>query len=255
MYGAASSSEPRSSSTPANTLASSASAEGASAGKAGQQGAGRRPATVEGEADVRLSASRRAACRHSPAACACSIASTTCPCSANHCGGGTVQRRDLVRGSSSQLEPQQIGEEMVVAEPRSPHVERHDERVGLLEPLQDPLGARAAGENVGERAAHPLQDRRAQQQVAHLGRAGDRGPRPAGTRQRCARCRRTRRRTARARDARRARSPPAAAPPPNPRSARAASPAPASDSTIPAVVQQLPRLLRREAQVGRPKLE
>ena len=69
------------------------------------------------------------------AACACWIASTTYPCSANQRAAARCSGRDLVGRGSSQLEPQQVGEQVVVAEPRSPHVERHDERVRLLEPL------------------------------------------------------------------------------------------------------------------------
>ena len=59
---------------------------------------------------------------------------------------------------------------MVVAKPRPPGVERGDERVRVLELLQDPLRARAAGEDVGQRPADPLEHRGAQQQLAHLRR-------------------------------------------------------------------------------------
>ena len=58
----------------------------------------------------------------------------------------------------------------MVAEPRAPDVERGDEGVRVLEALQDRLRARAAGQRVGERAADPLQHGRAQEQVAHLRR-------------------------------------------------------------------------------------
>lgn len=103
--GAASSSEPRSSSTPAATAASSASPAGASAGKAASSArvVAPRPSSAR---LVRLSKSRRVACAHSPAACACSIASTTYPCSANHwaaarCSGPTSSGAVLRSSSRS----------------------------------------------------------------------------------------------------------------------------------------------------------
>ncbi len=130
------------------------------------------------------------------------------------------------RRGPAQLELQQIGEQVVVAEPRPPDVERGDERVRVLEALQDRLRARAAGQRVGERAADPLEDGR----CAGAGRAppaaGAPAPPPAGSPRRCARCRRTRRRSAPGRGVRRARSRPAAGRPPTLRSARGAAPGP-----------------------------
>ena len=58
----------------------------------------------------------------------------------------------------------------MVAERGSSGIERDDERVRVLELLQDPLRARAAGEEVGQRPAHLLQNGRAEQQLAHLRR-------------------------------------------------------------------------------------
>ena len=106
----------------------------------GQQRAGRRSPAVEARL-ARLSKSSCAACVQSPAACACRIASTTYPCSANQRAAARCSGRDLVGRGAAQLEPQQVGEQVVVAEPRSPRVERHDERVRRLEPLKDPLRA------------------------------------------------------------------------------------------------------------------
>ena len=40
----------------------------------------------------------------------------------------------------------------------------------VFEPLEDRLGSGAAGERIGQRAADALEDRRAQEQVAHLWR-------------------------------------------------------------------------------------
>ena len=85
-------------------------------------------------------------------------------------GRGAVQRRDRRRRDAPQFEAQQIGEQVVVAEPRTGGVERGDEGVLVFEPLEDRLGPRAAGEHIGERAADALEDRRAQEQVAHLRR-------------------------------------------------------------------------------------
>jgi hypothetical protein len=59
---------------------------------------------------------------------------------------------------------------VVVAEPSAPGVERGHECVLVFEPLQDRLGAGATGERIGEWSADAFEDRRAQQQVAHLRR-------------------------------------------------------------------------------------
>ncbi len=85
-------------------------------------------------------------------------------------GRGVVQRRDRRRRDAPQFEAQQIGEQVVVAEPRTGGVERGDERVLVFEPLEDRLGPDGAGEHIGERAADARKNRRAQEQVAHLRR-------------------------------------------------------------------------------------
>ena len=59
---------------------------------------------------------------------------------------------------------------MVITEPRPAGVDRRHEGVGVLEPLQDPLGARDPGDEVGQGSADAVHDRCPQQQVAHLGR-------------------------------------------------------------------------------------
>jgi hypothetical protein len=83
--------------------------------------------------------------------------------------GGCVERADERRVDAPQLQAQQIGEQRVVAKPRTPHIERGHEHVGAFELVQDPLRPRAAGQRVGQWAADALEHRRAQQQVAHLG--------------------------------------------------------------------------------------
>ena len=81
-----------------------------------------------------------------------------------------VQRTDGFGVDAAQLELQEVRKEVVVAKPRSRDVQRVHEGVGVLEFLQDALRPRAAREPVGQRAAHPVEDRRAQQQLPHLWR-------------------------------------------------------------------------------------
>ena len=78
--------------------------------------------------------------------------------------GGSVQRGKFIRFGGLQLELQQIGEEVVVAEPVPLRVHRDDERARRLKVLQDPASAAAPGQQVGELAVDPVQHRRAQQQ-------------------------------------------------------------------------------------------
>ena len=85
-------------------------------------------------------------------------------------GGEPVQPRDLARRLAAQLEPQQVAEQVVVAEPRARDVDRDDERVGLLELVQQTRTVVTAREEVGERAVDTLEDARAQQQRPDLGR-------------------------------------------------------------------------------------
>ena len=85
-------------------------------------------------------------------------------------GRRAVQRRDGRRRHAPQLQAQQIGEQAVVAKPGPGGVECGDEGVLVLEPLEDRLGPGAAGEGIGQRPADALEDRGAQEQVAHLRR-------------------------------------------------------------------------------------
>ena len=59
---------------------------------------------------------------------------------------------------------------MVIAKPRPPDVERDDERVLLLELVQDPSAVPRSGQMVGQLAADALEDAGARKQLAHLGR-------------------------------------------------------------------------------------
>jgi hypothetical protein len=81
--------------------------------------------------------------------------------------GGAVQLRKLTWLTSSQLQLQQVGEQLVVAEPGSPHVNGGHERIGLLQLLQDPLPAGVAGQQVCQLPVHLLQHGSAAQEPPH----------------------------------------------------------------------------------------
>ena len=83
-------------------------------------------------------------------------------------GRQLVQRGDLLWLGAAQLQLQQVGEQVVVAEPRPRRVQRHHERVRLLQILQHPLPAAAPGQQVGQLAVDPLQHAGPQQQPPHL---------------------------------------------------------------------------------------
>ena len=89
------------------------------------------------------------------------------PCCLVPLGGQPVQLGRHARCGATQLQPQQVGEQVVVAEPGAPGVERGDERVGLRQALEDRLRTGGPGEMVGERLAHPLQHRGLQEQLPH----------------------------------------------------------------------------------------
>ena len=58
----------------------------------------------------------------------------------------------------------------MVAKPGALGVERHDERVGVLQLQQHLLRARAAGQQVGELAVQPVDERGSQQHALNLAR-------------------------------------------------------------------------------------
>ena len=67
-------------------------------------------------------------------------------------GREPVQPGDRVGGAALELQPQQVGEQVVAAEPRARDVDGDDERVGVLEVLQDPRAvarARSGGRRAG----------------------------------------------------------------------------------------------------------
>ncbi len=81
--------------------------------------------------------------------------------------GGPVQPGDLVWLGAAQFQLQQVGEQVVVAEPGPARVQRHHERVRGLQVLQHPLPATVTGQQAGQLAVDPLQDGGTQQQPPH----------------------------------------------------------------------------------------
>ena len=70
--------------------------------------------------------------------------------------GPAVEVRNLVGQRSAELQSQEIRQKLVVAKPGALSVERHDERVRFLQFQQHLLRARAASQQVGELAVHPV---------------------------------------------------------------------------------------------------
>jgi hypothetical protein len=68
-----------------------------------------------------------------------------------------VQRAQFRLLGTPQLQLQQVGKQLVVAEPGPSRVEGDHERAGLFQILQDPLPRRAPGQQVGQLAADLFQ--------------------------------------------------------------------------------------------------
>ena len=83
-------------------------------------------------------------------------------------GRRSMQFRDGASIRAAQLQPQQVTEELVAAEPRTVGVERDDECVLLLERVEDALRTRAAEKGIGQRPVHAVKDGSPQQQPLHL---------------------------------------------------------------------------------------
>ena len=60
-----------------------------------------------------------------------------------------------------------VGEEVVVAVPVAPVIQRDEEEVAALQGRQPRAAARLAGDGVAQRAAQPVQDGGVQQEAAH----------------------------------------------------------------------------------------
>ena len=105
------------------------------------------------------SRTRRATRSASPAAWACSIASSVRPCPSNQVGSPGVQPRHEVRLPAQQLLGEHLPQNRVVAVPLPTPVERDDEEVAALELLQHAHRSGAPDGGVAQRAAHPREDR------------------------------------------------------------------------------------------------
>ena len=84
--------------------------------------------------------------------------------------GTPVQVLELAAELRAQLRAQQLREERVIAVPRAVLVERSQQRATMLEAGEHPLTVRAAGQRVGQVAADHVDDGRAQQELAQVGR-------------------------------------------------------------------------------------
>ena len=76
--------------------------------------------------------------------------------------------RDQLGRLESQLRVQTGSKQVVVAVPLPPVIERDDEQVRARECLQLARRTRALGDRITERTVHPVEDRRAQQQLARI---------------------------------------------------------------------------------------
>ena len=84
--------------------------------------------------------------------------------------GEPVQDRQFFGQPPAQLKPEQVSEEVVIAEPGSGRVERYDKRIGVFEVEQDAFGARVTSQQIGQLAVDPVEQGSAQKQLLDLGR-------------------------------------------------------------------------------------
>ena len=80
----------------------------------------------------------------------------------------TVELGHAVGLLVQEARPQHVGEELVVAIPAPPVVERDEEEVPAIERLQHRLAALVTGDGIAERASQPIQDRGLQQEAPDL---------------------------------------------------------------------------------------
>jgi hypothetical protein len=76
-----------------------------------------------------------------------------------------VQHRHLIGQRPAQLQPQQIREQVMVAEPGPLGDQRDHERVRLFKVQQHPFRPRASGQQISQLAVDPVEQAGAQQQV------------------------------------------------------------------------------------------
>ena len=103
-------------------------------------------------------------------------------------GGDPVERRDVRRISAAKLQPQEVGEQVVIAEPRCARIERGDERVCLLQLLKEPVRARASRSEDRRAARSPGPGSPSSTAAPGPQVAGAPTPRPSGTPPPSARC-------------------------------------------------------------------
>jgi hypothetical protein len=111
-------------------------------------GAGELPVKEKAEPVIRQQASGEAPvpCRLRVTDCLDRVATLGMPA-----GGCGMQYGEFAWLGAAQLELQHVGENLMVAKPGPPRVDGDHECAGLLQVLQDPLAARAAGQVVGAR--------------------------------------------------------------------------------------------------------
>ena len=167
--------------------------------------------------------------------------------------GDAMQRGDERGIDPPELHPEEVREHGVVAEPRAPCIERRHERTGGVELLERALAPRATDQRIRQRAAHALEHGRPQQQIAHLGRLALQNLRSEVGRDRALAARELAHEPLRITVSRERAG----------RETQAAGPALAAlvkhrhtgvGKRDPGGVEQLARLLEREAQIRRPEL-
>ena len=84
-------------------------------------------------------------------------------------GGGEMKLGDVLGARAAELQPQEIGQQLVVAERRPRRVDRDDEHVVVLEREKEALRPGGADEMVRQGPRNVVEDRRPQEQLAHLG--------------------------------------------------------------------------------------
>jgi hypothetical protein len=89
-----------------------------------------------------------------------------------------VEKRDHLGFHSRQLTLEEVREQRVVPEPLALRIKRDQEQVRALELLEDLCRPAPVRDGVTQRAAQPIEDRRAEKKRAELGRlAGEQLPR------------------------------------------------------------------------------
>ena len=89
-------------------------------------------------------------------------------------GGSEMKLGDVLGARTAELQPKEVGQQLVVAERRARRVDRDDEHVVVLEREKEALRPGGADEMVGQGPRNAVEDRRPQEQPAHVdGLAGE----------------------------------------------------------------------------------